>query len=234
MCACVVIHIRHARARIHTCKERTHSRTHIRSHATTTLPVVSVAVTVLVVTPSPTGRTGATEHQPCTPWEGDTVLLVEFHEDRYTVFGIGWGADVIGETTTRSLGEDNYGLQLRENSYLSLTQSEAERTPSFTVEVVIEAVFKPNSHDTHLVWNRSVTRPIIAEDETIGFFLCVARATNAECKEEWKNRRFHSPDGADYLVRHYALSYDSTQRAVRLYVDGACVSRSSARNKCVW
>ena len=162
----------------------------------------------------------------CTKASNDTVLLVEFtYYDSQTIalVGDGWDAEMNGNPTIKAVGTAYYGLTFRDNSYLSLKQQGTLDMQSFTIEVVAKS--KSYSPQPYLSMKNSLWMPEIAEDGTIGFTLCVARATNAGCEDKWEINGLHPPDGVDVAagVHHYALSYDSTQRTVSLFVDGALV-----------
>ena len=155
----------------------------------------------------------------------DTVLLVEFTKNSHNIalVGEGWDAEMNGKPTSQRLGVDYYGLTFSGNSYLSLEPPRTLEMQHFTIEVVAES--DPNSRQPYLSMGDSFWLPIVAEDGTIGFVLCMTRASNERCEEKWEVLGLHVPEGVNVFlgVHHYALTYDSTHHAVKLFVDGALV-----------
>ena len=161
----------------------------------------------------------------CTKASNDTVLLVEFtqNSDTIALVGQGWRAEMNGDPTPQALGGGYFGLTFPGNTDLTLKHPQTLEMQSFTIEVVADS--NPHSPKPYLSMKDSFWMPMVAEDGTIGFDLCVKRRSNSGCEEKWVVKDLQVPEGVDVFheMHHYALSYDSTQHAVSLFVDGALV-----------
>ena len=132
-----------------------------------------------------------------------------------------WQNELVGEIKSHKYGEDLYGVECLDKSYVKLArQSKRDIVSAFTAEIVVEE--RSNNQQKRRYWGREQPRiaaPIIFETGKIGFRIDMGNPGSDN--KAWTVDDIEPPRGTDVFkgLHHYALSYDIDNGA-RLYVDG--------------